>query len=140
MIFCFSNLFFQFSGRLNTDISNIGAVKDSASGTVNVQSSDTNTPTNVCSIWLRPGTYIIEGTAIFTLPKQSQIELHIKTSDDTSAIGTAIQTLPAGTQWLKNVGFIKIDGNESKHVIAAVRQNTGSTLSCNGRMRIIQIR
>ena len=124
---------------LNTGLEKTGDIKPTVSGTVNVPSSDTDNPTNCCTIWLAPGIYLIEGTAKFTLPKQAQIEIHIKSVDDKHAIGDTALTLPAGVQWLKNTGILKVD-DTSKQIVLQVRQNSGSTISCTGHMAVMQIK
>lgn len=124
---------------LNTGIAKTGDIKPTVSGTVNVPSSDTSTPTNVCTIWLEPGIYLIEGTAKFTLPKQAQIEIHIKSVDNEHTIGDTALTLPAGTQWLKNIGVLKVK-DTSKQIVLQVRQNSGSMISCTSHMAVMQIK
>lgn len=125
---------------LNTGLNVIGEVKSPSTTNVNVTSGDTITPTNICSIWLLPGTYLIDATATFTLPKQAQVEVHVNSSDGEDTLGTMIQTLPAGIQWLKNVGIFTVTGNASKNIILRVRQNSGSTLSCRGSLWVLRIR
>lgn len=117
----------------------IGEVKNNAVGTTNVAPGTTNIPTSVCSMWFMPGVYIIDATLKATLPKQSQLELHVGT-DDGDNIQSLITTLPAGIHWARNVGILKITGTASKNVILKVRQDSGATISCTGVFNAVRIR
>lgn len=124
---------------LNTGMDHVGKVATPATATANVASGNTNTPTSICSMWLVPGVYIIDATAKFTLPKQSQLEVHIGT-DDGNAISSLVQNFPAGIQWVKNVGILTITGTASKNVILKVRQDSGTIISCTGLFYATRIR
>lgn len=124
---------------LNTGLDHVGKVATPATATANVASGNTNTPTSICSMWLVPGVYIIDATAKFTLPKQSQLEVHIGT-DDGNAISSLVQNFPAGIQWVKNVGILTITGTASKNVILKVRQDSGTIISCTGLFYATRIR
>lgn len=117
----------------------IGEITSATSATVNVAPGTTNTTTSVCSKWLVPGVYIIDATAKFTLPKQAQVEVHVG-SDDGNNIASLVQTIPAGIQWARNVGILKITGTASKNVILKVRQDSGVTISCTGVFNTVRIR
>ena len=125
--------------QLNTGLDHVGKVATPATATANVASGNTNTPTSICSMWLVPGVYIIDATAKFTLPKQSQLEVHIGT-DDGNAISSLVQNFPAGIQWVKNVGILTITGTASKNVILKVRQDSGTIISCTGLFYATRIR
>lgn len=118
----------------------LGIVKPTATGKIDdVHPGTTIEPTSICSIWVPVGLYIVIGTAKFTLPKQSQIEIHIGSTDNKHSIGSTILTLPAGIQWAKNVGVIKIE-ETSKQVVLRVRQDSGSIISCTANLEAIQIK
>lgn len=86
-----------------------------------------------------PGTYIAEARVMFALPKQTQAEIHVISHDEKDANDNVIYTLPAGAQWLKNVGILKISGSTSKQVFLCVRQDSGSTIACIGHLKVMRI-
>ena len=47
---------------------------------------------------------------------QAFIEIHIESADGKHATGNTALTLPAGIQWVKNTGIIKVEGTSGKHV------------------------
>ena len=120
--------------------SSLGVVSSPVSGTISVASSATATPTNICSIWLVPGTYFIKSLVKYTLTAAAQIENHIynATADD-YPIDSTWQTLPIGLQMVSNSGFITIK-DTSKQIVIRSRQNSGVTLSCTAVLRVTQLK
>lgn len=124
---------------LNTGLENLGTIKPMVSGEVNVPSGGTIDPTNLCSMWLAPGVYFIEGTAKFNLPKPTSIDPYIKSTDGKYTIGNTVLTLPTGFQWIKNAGILKVE-ETSKQIVLAVQQTCSSTISCAANIVVMQIR
>lgn len=117
----------------------LGEIRDNTPAEVSVAPGTTNVPTDIVTFWMLPGTYLIEATARFTLPKQSQCEIHVASSDGKNSVASIIQTLPQGIQWLKNTGALKITGSISKQVCLRVRQDSGSAIACIGYLKAIRI-
>jgi len=118
----------------------LGVVRSPVSGTVSVASSATATPTNICSIWLVPGTYFIKSLVKYTLTAAAQIENHIyNATEDDYPIDSTWQTLPIGLQMVSNSGFITIN-DTSKQIVIRSRQNSGVTLSCTAVLRVTQLK
>lgn len=139
LIWFTSGIAVSYMRSLNTGLENLGTIKPMVSGEVNVPSGGTIDPTNLCSMWLAPGVYFIEGTAKFNLPKPTSIDPYIKSTDGKYTIGNTVLTLPAGFQWIKNAGILKVE-ETSKQIVLAVQQTCSSTISCAANIVVMQIR
>ena len=100
-----------------------------------------NTNTNLITITLTPGYYIIKGTSLFTTNGTGNREIHLsKTSAgivvDRYCRGNAVAVSGAGT--VVNFTYVEKVTTTTTYYLVAL-QNSGSTLTVDGGLRVIKL-
>lgn len=100
-----------------------------------------NTNTNLITITLTPGYYIINGTSLFTTNGTGNREIHLSKTSAGSVVdrycrGNAVAVSGAGT--IVNFTYVENITTTTTYYLVAL-QNSGSTLTVDGGLRVIKL-